>query len=623
MRNAGVRDGTRSPSRLVWRLLVLLVLAGARPGRASHLAGTEWQLTPVVANQYRVRLTVYLDPTNGGTEAIGDPDVTIAAFEQLGGAPGTDRRVRDYGLIRTGTRSLQGAGPGCSLINIAIQELTYEGVLTLEADLYSGANGYYLAWERCCRNQTIANVANSRSAPLATTLEFPSFRNPLLGGQPNAAPRFGPPPRAVALCLGEPARVSFAATDADGDSLAYALVPLLSGLTTTTRPFLPVPSPGPYRPLSYAPGFSVEQPLPGEFILDARTGELRGVPTQVGTYVVAVGVREYRRGELIGANRREIELSVANCLPNAGPTLTLVQPAPPALVLITGAADRCLIVRALDVDPGQTLTVRAVGGEPAVITPERFTIQFPAAPVDVTVCWTDCAQPGSRLLTLVVSDDGCRPSRPDTLRIPVQIAPAPNAPPVVTRAPAAPDTLVATAGEEFWFDALARDPDTDPLTLRLRAPNVPDLAPATVTGVGETQLRVRWTPPCAAARPAPYALWLRATDDGCATAPDSLLVLVRVRSPGPASAADLPNVITPNHDGRNECFGFGPDGRLAVGACAEGFQEVRIFNRWGRAVFTSTDPAFCWDAPAISAGTYFYLVRGTRRSIRGIVTVIR
>ena len=208
--------------------------------------------------------------------------------------------------------------------------------------------------------------------------------------------------------------------------------------------------------------------------------------------------------------------------------------------------------------------------------------------------------------------------------MPVRVVPAPNAPPALTLDPPAPDTLVVLAGVELTFAVTARDPDGNPLTVRLHPNGAPGLIAAEAGGIAEVRLAVRWTPPCGAARPVPYALWLRAADDGCAHATDSLRVLVRVTGSGPASPTDLPNIITPNNDGLNDCFSLGVGvGPRANSACTDAFREVLIFNRWGRRVYRATDPAFCWDAAGIGPGTYFYVVRGTQRSVRGLLTVER
>ena len=51
---------------------------------------------------------------------------------------------------------------------------------------------------------------------------------------------------------------------------------------------------------------------------------------------------------------------------------------------------------------------------------------------------------------------------------------------------------------------------------------------------------------------------------------------------------EVPNAFTPNGDGINDSFG-------PVYQCYFADYLLRVFNRWGQEVFTSTDPAQGWD----------------------------
>jgi gliding motility-associated-like protein len=68
----------------------------------------------------------------------------------------------------------------------------------------------------------------------------------------------------------------------------------------------------------------------------------------------------------------------------------------------------------------------------------------------------------------------------------------------------------------------------------------------------------------------------------------------------------LPNAFTPNGDGHNDCFGIRRWGDVQV-------EEFSIFNRWGQRVFTTSNPAQCWDGyfngQAQPAGNYVYLIK--------------
>ncbi len=82
----------------------------------------------------------------------------------------------------------------------------------------------------------------------------------------------------------------------------------------------------------------------------------------------------------------------------------------------------------------------------------------------------------------------------------------------------------------------------------------------------------------------------------------------------------LPNVFTPNGDGRNDVFAAFPY-RSVIGV------EMTIFNRWGSIVFETTDPDILWDGSSkltgemVSASTYFYVCKVFTVRLSGIVPV--
>ncbi|MBO9674643.1 MAG: gliding motility-associated C-terminal domain-containing protein [Sphingobacteriaceae bacterium] len=87
------------------------------------------------------------------------------------------------------------------------------------------------------------------------------------------------------------------------------------------------------------------------------------------------------------------------------------------------------------------------------------------------------------------------------------------------------------------------------------------------------------------------------------------------------SGLRIPNVFTPNGDGKNETFYI---------EHLESFEsnEVTIINRWGSTVYQSNHYKNDWTAPGLADGTYFYVVRvrnGTAnwQDYKGYITVIR
>ncbi len=81
----------------------------------------------------------------------------------------------------------------------------------------------------------------------------------------------------------------------------------------------------------------------------------------------------------------------------------------------------------------------------------------------------------------------------------------------------------------------------------------------------------------------------------------------------------MPNVITPNGDGYNDAF-LPPV--FAPGACIGSFRTIRVYNRWGKVVFSSTDPHFAWRAEGCPGGMYFYEIRYSNFSLRGGLSIL-
>ena len=92
----------------------------------------------------------------------------------------------------------------------------------------------------------------------------------------------------------------------------------------------------------------------------------------------------------------------------------------------------------------------------------------------------------------------------------------------------------------------------------------------------------------------------------------------------------LPNVFTPNDDTYNDYFVPFPYTSVQK-------IDLKIFNRWGKEVFSTSDPAILWDGKnkatntACADGVYFYVcdvyeitLRGpVKRSIQGSIHIIR
>lgn len=192
--------------------------------------------------------------------------------------------------------------------NICLYHQVYVFTDTLPPD----SAGYTIAYQRCCRTQSILNVVapgNKSAVYLAT---IPGFTN---GQCPNNSAIFKNVPPQV-ICANNPFLYDFSATDIDGDSLSYSLCNSLYDINLDSTSASPKPSvfdAPPYDNMPFRSGYSVNQPIDGSISIDPVSGLLTGNPTSVGRYLVTVCVSEWRNGKLLTTRSRDIMFTITNC----------------------------------------------------------------------------------------------------------------------------------------------------------------------------------------------------------------------------------------------------------------------------------------------------------------------
>lgn len=170
--------------------------------------------------------------------------------------------------------------------------------------------GYTLAIQRCCRINGIANVSNSGTVGVTYTTKISGIINGI-DYSANSNPVFVQRDTAL-ICFSTPFTFDFAATDIDGDSLAYSFCDGINTPTTEAKPL--TPSNPPYPSVPYSLNYSGNSPMGPTVNINRNTGLISGIaPATIGDYVVAVCVEEYRNGVLIGSTRKEIHITVGNC----------------------------------------------------------------------------------------------------------------------------------------------------------------------------------------------------------------------------------------------------------------------------------------------------------------------
>lgn len=80
---------------------------------------------------------------------------------------------------------------------------------------------------------------------------------------------------------------------------------------------------------------------------------------------------------------------------------------------------------------------------------------------------------------------------------------------------------------------------------------------------------------------------------------------------------EIPNVFSPNNDNQNDALVF-------PGVEYYPNTSLRVFNRWGQAIYESTNYKNNWRAPDVAEGTYFFVLKlANGKDYSGHVTLLR
>ena len=473
-------------------ILSLLVLLAAFSARASHIVGGEFELIHISGNTYRLNLILYFDEING-LQGAKDPFADVRIFRKR------DNAIM-FNSIRLSQFSISNVDytqPECSNGEIVTSKIIYSNIITLADNVFNDPDGYYISWERCCRNYQIANIYSedpafsNRNAGQTFYLEFPPV---VKNGEPfiNSSPRLFPPLNDYA-CPQKKYYVDFAGTDDDGDSLVYSIVTPLNTLTPDALPPGGLPRPGPYPDVLWRPGYSLQKITGGSPDLQiSDDGFLTVTPPLAGValYVFAVKCEEYRDGVKIGEVRRDFQMLVVDACPVAEPpqivgrqkgVATYNQPNQTLSVNFpntTAGSDRCVEVRVSDTDSQKPednfqekvyirvlpLNFRKSTRYLNELLPTVSTATLINGSVaDFTICFPECPLvPGGHYqVGIIAFDDACSLPLSDTLVVNVFVQPPPNNPPQFVTAN---QTILINEGDPLLSIPIqATDADLDQL----------------------------------------------------------------------------------------------------------------------------------------------------------------
>ncbi|PZR36907.1 MAG: hypothetical protein DI538_13205 [Azospira oryzae] len=456
---------------------------------ASHIVGGEFELLYVKGNQYQLNLIYYFDVNNNGFNGQppeqNEPTLVAYIFRKSDNARMMPVTLRFSEKTRVGYTQ-----PSCSQGEVKTDKLIYTALITLPANTYSDPAGYYVAWERCCRNYTITNIFSQNPQNSINTagqtfyLEFPPVSKNGVAFI-NSSPRLFPPLNDYA-CPSRPYYVDFAGIDDDGDSLVYTLT---TPLNTSSAVAVPPVQPAPYNLINWRPGYDLDHITKGNPDLHiTREGMLTVTPPpNVGLFVFAVKVEEYRNKEKIGESRRDFQMVVVDCKV-ASPPKIVGKKLTDASFIYDGAmnvsfsnqvadADRCIQVQVSDPDSEnaadnntENISLRVIGlNFKSATLNQILPAQLSATLVngstkDFRICFPQCPflKSGLYQIGIIAMDDACSLPLLDTLKVNVYVEPPVNHDPYFVTATNV--TGLVQEGDQASWPFEIRDDDGDELT---------------------------------------------------------------------------------------------------------------------------------------------------------------
>ncbi|MCF2493333.1 gliding motility-associated C-terminal domain-containing protein [Dyadobacter chenhuakuii] len=298
---------TRYLRRILWFLPLLVFLS--LQVYADHIVGGELLMRPLAnAGNFEITLIQFWDKNNlvePSPDGNGNRDAAADVYIY---------RKRDNNFMQQvrvrylSSETIQYQNKACaSARSLSTVIGTYKGTAALPEQDYNDPEGYYIVWERCCRNKDVNNIKYPGEMGMVFYLEFPPVSTR------NTSPTFSAP-NGQYICSNRDFSMSMSASDPDGDELRYALVTPYRGYTTPNMINGNSAPKSDYPLVDWENGISLSNIIPGPRPLAIdKTGKLTVTANRLGLYVFAVEVEEYRNGKKIGVIRRDFQLLVIDC----------------------------------------------------------------------------------------------------------------------------------------------------------------------------------------------------------------------------------------------------------------------------------------------------------------------
>lgn len=349
---------------------------------ATHAAGSDIKYRCLGGNQYEIEVTFYRDcggvaePNNitiAYKSANANVNSTVTANKVAGSGNGAEITVP----CATSSSSCNGGS------TTGIRKWVYVATVTLP----SAQTDWVFSYSVCCRNCSITTISNPCASN--STLYVEAKLNNLTAPC-NSSPTFSNIPIAF-VCIGQNFNYNHGVIDPDGDSLSYSLIAPKISATTNVNFIAPA---------------SITTPIASStpFGLSATTGDINFTPSQIQIGIMAILIKEYRNGQLIGSVIRDMQVYTQACTNNL-PSASGINGTTNFSINACPGQQICFTVSSADIDASQIVSMTTNNGIPNA----TYTISGGTRPT-LTFCWTPTNADINLLpktFTVTVRDNAC------------------------------------------------------------------------------------------------------------------------------------------------------------------------------------------------------------------------
>lgn len=378
---------------------IVLILSLLPQAKAGGLVAGDFSYTctnPAI-NAYRFDLVVYADCQSTGNL----PSNVLMDYESSCLNADLNLALIDSSFViqpcSSSSSCCQNPGAGC--LN-AVKSYHYRGSIN---NLPACSDWVFSAMV-CCRSQSLTNSVSPGNyelfleSTLDNTLPL-NNSNPTLNSVP-----------LIQSCDGELQNWTMDASDPDGDSLYFELLPpqgFGAGVST---------------PVPYTAGYSHTGPVDvvGNFNLNGQNGDLSFLPTGLQASITSVRITEFRNGLVISQSFRDVFVWVINCS-NQAPEIASINPVSGMDLIDSNRLGICPNL------PGQVDFVFADPDLDSIFLHEQISNQLPGSnvspiPSGFRLSWTPTlADTGLHRFDFTLRDDGCDYPRENSFRFLIQV----------------------------------------------------------------------------------------------------------------------------------------------------------------------------------------------------------